>query len=226
MQGETIQAISQKETGTIDNWQTIVSQNGLKYPYIVATLAEKKKDLEHLVMPGDHVVIPIETNLLTDIDPTTLSKRDQEFIESVALGRDLNVLGDVTELNKYGTSDTLVGLSATTSGDVSTVYGVDNVKQATITRLSTAKGSLLLHPDYGSNLYNLFGKATLEQMLLIQTEIQRCVLCDTRITACDLNEQSITANVYTGSFTAKLQSIEKSFQILIEGDSSGNIILT
>ena len=225
-QGETIQSIAQLEIGDINSWRDIVVQNDLQYPYIVDTTAEKLTNIEHLVTWGDKLIIPIVTSLLNDIDPNKLSKKDQEFILSVALGRDLNTLANPKELNKYGTSDELVALSDNLKGDVDTVYGVDNVKQSTIMRLSTARGSLLLHAEYGSDLHLLFKKATYEQMQVISIEIIRTVLSDTRITTCTLNTQYIKDNKYYGEYTVTIQDLDASFKLFIEGDNSGNIILT
>lgn len=225
MQGETIQGIAQKETGDVSNWVSIVQHNNLVYPYIVSTIAEKKKNMEHLVVVGDKLIIPIQRDLLEDINPNTLSKRDQEFILSIALGRDLDMTTESKDINKYGTSNEILELRGNGNGDIATVWGVENVKQATITRLCTPKGSLILHPEYGSELYNLFGKATIEQMQLIAVEIIRTVLMDTRITSCTLRTHSITGDVYTGTYKATIQDLDKSFQILVEGDKNGNIIL-
>lgn len=224
-QGETVQSISQMETGDVSNWQAIVTQNDLRYPYIVPTIDKKMTDVEHLVTLGDTLVIPYVRNILDDVDPSSLSKRDQELILSVALGRDLFTLSDTTNIDTYGTSDELVGLSSLTNGDIATVYGVENVKQSAIMRLSTARGSLLLHPEYGSDLYKLFGKATYEQMQLIAIEVVRTILSDSRITSCSLQSHYIEGNKYHGEYTAVIQDLDASFKIFIEGDSSGNIIL-
>lgn len=224
-QGETVQSIAQSELNDLSLWTDIVSQNNLKYPYIVETKDEKIMNPEHLVTWGDKLIMPVATDLST-VNPNTFSSQDQEYILSIALGRDLDVLTDTTDISQHGTSDEVVGMNHNYQGDIATVYGIANVKQSIVMRLNTAKGSLLLHPDYGSTLYELFGKSTLEQMQLISNEVIRACLTDTRVASCSLIEHSITQNEYTGAYNVTLQSIEASFNILIEGDNSGTILIS
>lgn len=45
-------------------------------------------------------------------------------------------------------------------GDLASVSGVDNIKQAVIARLTTEVGELLAHPTYGTEIPDLIGMAT------------------------------------------------------------------
>jgi phage baseplate assembly protein W len=71
----------------------------------------------------------------------------QEF-----LGRDiaLNLEGD---------------LKISSSDDYQQISFYDNLKQAMQLRLSTAKGTLPLHPDYGSRLHELLGEVPTPDLL-------------------------------------------------------------
>lgn len=222
---ETPQSIAQLEMGDVNGWVRLVEYNQLKYPYIVESLAEKKQDPDHWVTYGDTVVIPQEANLMDDINPNELGNQDKEFIMSLALGRDLAMTTNPQEYNKYGTSDALFEMSHNGHGDILTYWGPDNVKQATIARLMTPRGSLILHPEYGSMLHTLFGKATNEQMKLISNEIIRTVLTDTRVTGCSLVDNWIEEDHYTGEFEASVISTDEQFSLVVQNDEANNMII-
>ena len=222
--GDTMQSIAQLETGDVNDWIKIAEYNSLRYPYIVDTAEEKLKDLEHLVTLGDTIVIPVEADLL-DEDVYKLSRRDQDFIMSLALGRDLNVHSKPEHYANRGTSDELFELNHNGHGDLLTCQGAENIKQATYARLMTAKGSLMLHPDYGSDLHNMFGKTTVEQMKLISIEICRSVLVDTRIEECVLVNHYIEEDTYVGTFRARVGTLKDQFEFVIQGDNAGSIII-
>lgn len=222
--GDTMQSIAQLETGVVDNWIKIVEYNNLHYPYIVETVEEKKQNLEHLVTYGDTVIIPVQTSLL-DTDVYSLSRRDQDFIMSLALGRDLDMTSKPENYQNRGTSDEVFELTHNGHGDLKTCQGADNIKQATYSRLMTAKGSLILHPEYGSNLHNLFGKTTQEQMKLISIEVCRSALIDKRITECVLVEHYISGDTYVGRFRATVQTLKDQFEFVVQGDNAGSIII-
>lgn len=223
-QFDTMQAVAQLETNDVNNWIRIADYNDLVYPYIVDTVEEKNKNIEHLVTVGDTIIIPIEEDLL-DIDVYKLSRRDQDFILSLALGRDLNMTSKEDFYKLQGTSDELFELSADGAGGISTVQGIDNLKQAIRARLMTPKGSLLLHPEYGSNLHNLFGKGTTEQMKLIEIEICRTILTDGRISGVIPLGATIEQDTYRGSFQVEIESLKTAFEFVVNGDSNGAIVL-
>lgn len=222
--GDTIQSIAQSETGDLNNWTKIVEYNNLKYPYIVDTPQEKLADIEHLATLGDQLIIPIQADLV-EIDVYKLSRRDQDFIMSLALGRDLTMTSQPENFKNSGTSDEIFELTHNGHGDLLTCQGAENIKQATYSRLLTAKGSLMLHPEYGSELHNMFGKTTLEQMKLISIEVCRTVLLDTRIEECVLVDQYIQGDTYVGSYRARVGTLKEQFEFVIQGDNAGSIII-
>lgn len=223
--GDTIQSIAQKETGSVNNWMEIADYNGLQYPYIVETIAHKKRNLEHLVTYGDLLIIPIEDPLV-NIDPQTLSTQDKRLIVELALGKDLSMVALEENYLTNGTTDEILELTHNGRGDLARVIGVENVRQATIAKLLTARGSLLLHPEYGSDLHTMFTKATVEQAKLIELEVCRTVLTDTRVTDVQPMGSTIDGSTYKGEFEAEIQALETSFNFVVEGDGSGVIILT
>lgn len=222
--GDTMQSIAQLETGEVNDWIKIAEYNHLKYPYIVYSREEKMQDLEHLVTLGDEIIIPIQQSIL-DNDVYKMSRRDQDFILSLALGRDLDMTSKPQYYEDYGTSDELFELNHNGIGDLKTCQGADNIRQATLSRLMTAKGSLILHPEYGSNLHNLFGKTTLEQMKVISLEVTSTVLKDTRVTECVLVEHYIKGDVYYGEFKATIHTLKDQFEFIVTSDATGSIIV-
>lgn len=222
--GDTMQSIAQKETGSVDNWVKIAEYNDLVYPYIVDTMQEKMSNLEHLATLGDTLFIPDEGNLL-DINTSSLNQRDMDFLLSLALGKDLDMTSDTDYYENHGTSDEVFAITHNGHGDLKIASGADNIKQATISRLMTAKGSLMLHPEYGSDLHLMFGKTTIEQMKIISIEVCDTVLKDTRVAECVLVNHYIEEDRYVGNYRATLQSTREQFEFVVQNDNSGALII-
>lgn len=222
--GDTMQSIAQKETGSVDNWVKIAEYNDLVYPYIVETMQEKMVNLEHLVTLGDTLFIPDEGNLM-DIDTGSLNQRDMDFLLGLSLGKDLDMTSDTDYYENHGTSDEVFALTHNGHGDLKVASGARNIKQATISRLMTAKGSLMLHPEYGSDLHLMFGKTTIEQMKVISIEVCDTVLKDTRVAECVLVNHYIEEDRYVGNYRATLQSTREQFEFVVQNDNSGALII-
>lgn len=220
---DTVQGIAQRFYGDVSSWFELVEYNNLEYPYIVDTNAEKLENLEHLVTIGDELIIPIEDDLAT-YDVSKINKHDSSIMMDWSLGMDIDMLSGEQTFKNHGTSDEITELDADPSThDLSLRKGVSNMAQALTARLLTARGSLLLHPDYGSELHNLFGKALPEQALLIETEITRCLMSDSRVKLVTQDNYTIQGNEYRGAFTVDLESVEKSLRFVLEADTSGII---
>lgn len=222
--GDTMQSIAQLETGDVNDWIKIAEYNNLSYPYIVYSREEKMQNLEHLVTLGDELIIPIQQSIL-DNDVYKMNRRDKDFILSLALGRDLDMTSKPQYYQQAGTSDELFELTHNGAGDLKNIQGAENIKQATLSRLMTAKGSLMLHPEYGSNLHNLFNKATVEQMKIISLEVTSTVLKDTRVAECTLVDHYIEADTYYGTYKATVHSLKDQFEFVVTSDSTGAIIV-
>lgn len=217
---DTMQSISQRYYSTPEYWIDLVEHNNLKYPYIVDESEDKLKDPEHLVTTGDELVIPQES-YLSDYSIKEINKNDKDKLVDMALGSDLNITSDNKYYNKYGTSDEIMAFSEDVHGDLDTVIGVENMKQQLINKLMTPKGSLLLHPEYGSNIHELFQKNIPETGLLIELEITRTLLTDSRVKSVQTISWRIEENKFYGEFDVELTSIEESVKLVLEEDSSG-----
>lgn len=133
--GDTLQSISKRFTGTEDNWQFIAQINGL----------DRQQNLE----AGDEIVIPILNAFGTEdalLDDYIITETPDQELPS---GRDVNLGTDILV-------DEVRGIVLNEDGQVSTVSGLENVKQALNHRLRTELGSLIEHSDtYG--LPNIIG---------------------------------------------------------------------
>ncbi len=222
--GETMQAISQKYFNTPSYWIDLVEHNDLRYPYIVETDNEKKENPEHLVTYGDTIIIPSEEEL-SNVSLQELNKKDTETLVELSLGRDLNITDDEKYFNAHGSSDEILAFTDNGSGDLDVVRGVSNIKQQLQTRLLTPKGSLLLHPEYGSEIHNLFTYNTIETATLIEMEVARTLKVDTRVENVNIINWTIKGNEYHGEFEVNIRSVENSIRFVLSMDDSGIIAL-
>lgn len=172
--GDTIQSIGLFYNV---NWTEIVTLNGLNYPYVVTDLYDTEFTYQNDVAKiGTKLLIP--NNLTVPVKSIGSSKE----IEKYAYGSDLDLY--TTERSVFGNTnlESEGQLTDDGEGDVLLVQGLDNLSQQLITRLGTEKGSLLLHPEYGSNLLSYVGKKILkEQLIDIKLEVQECLLSDFRV---------------------------------------------
>ena len=217
---ETMQAIAQRYYGDVSYWIDLVEHNNLKYPYIVETDEEKMQDPERLASTGDTIIIPIESDL-TDVSAKEINSRDKDVVVELALGRDLNITADEKYFNEHGTSDNILAFSTNGNGDLDTVKGIDNMKQQLQARLLTPRGSLMLHPNYGSDLHNLFGLNIPEQATLIEMEVLRTLTADNRVKSANLVDWKIQGNVYSGQFSVEIKSVEESINFVLGQDEEG-----
>ena len=217
---ETMQAIAQRYYGDVSYWIDLVEHNNLKYPYIVETNEEKMQDPERLASTGDTIIIPIESDL-TDVSAKEINSRDKDVLVELALGRDLNITADEKYFNEHGASDNIRAFSPNGYGDLDTVKGIDNMKQQLQARLLTPRGSLMLHPNYGSDLHNLFGLNIPEQATLIEMEVLRTLTSDNRVKSANLIDWKIQGNVYSGQFSVEIKSVEESINFVLGQDEEG-----
>ena len=219
-QGETMQSIAQSYYGNTDAWLDLIEHNGLKFPYIVETQEEKLERPEEVVTYGDYLIIPIEQDL-SNIQAQEINKRDREYLVDLSLGRDFNVTSKEDTIKNYGTNDEILSFTNSRSHDLDTVTGVDNIKQQLQMRLLTRKGSLMLHPEYGSNLHTLFERNVPEQALKIENDIHKTLLSDSRVETVTTKNWEMYGSQFNGTFEIKLRSIEDSISIVLGADESG-----
>ena len=180
---DTVQSIAFSQLGSTDYWTDLVEQNNLVYPYIVATNADRMKDPEHLLSYGDRMFLPV-SNSLADLNLSNVNMYNQNQIYDVAMGMDLGL--DIDATNGY---DESIAKLTSDGQDLTSVSGVNNLKQSIALRLLTRRGTLLNHPNYGTDLMNYIGEnITNETLQLLKVEIKRTVSTDERVSSVDINK--------------------------------------
>lgn len=157
----------------IDDWRSIVYLNNLEYPYIDSEIGSTTyQDNPNVLKVGNSVLIPS-----TYFSPI-LAQSDMSDLEKRAYGCDLDIyyFDDSSEL---GVRLEERGELSSQNGDLKIAEGIRNLRQRLIIRLSLNKGSLILHPEFGSELSKLIGlKSTIQTLIKMKLEVQRCILSD------------------------------------------------
>ena len=175
-QGDTLQRIASQYK--LDSWQQIAALNNLTYPFIDDSLEsmEQQERNPNLRYIGDSILVPANY----DEVPDSINTKE---LQKLAYGCDFDITSEIT--NGYGVVNVESNgeLRENEDGDLAIVEGVANLKQAIILKLMTPKGSLPLHPEYGSDLLLLMGKPkTYKHLIKIKLEIERSIKGDFRIT--------------------------------------------
>lgn len=173
VEGDTVQYLAQRYMNDPSKWLEIVLINDLKYPFIVNELRNESTP-DYVKAIGEYITIPIEENYANSL------KQELREDYNRALGEDLSLIirGDTINLE----SGEFGEFTSTNKGDLATVKGIDNLKQAIIIRLATPYGSLLHHPNYGTKLYKFIGERdTYENREKMKIEIERTIRCDRRV---------------------------------------------
>lgn len=230
--GETLQSITQRYLGSMENWKSIADFNNLKYPYIVETVEEKNSNPEKWVTIGDTILIelPVEANNFDAIEQS-LNDADKERIYSLALGSDLHVLGGELDNHygllhsdrfpneqspRFGSRDDTLYITDNLKGDVKTVSGFENLRQSLWIRLITDKGSYVGHPTFGSELYKYVGwRNATEAVTLLDLEIERTLREDGRVSDVEKVESRLEEASYYGYFKVTPQGLEESFNFIL-----------
>lgn len=179
-QGDTLQVIAQHLTGSMANWKDIATYNKLRYPYI-SDEGSLPVNGKRVATVGDVLYIPTNTNSPIDIMDRVESNIFQEEVKRYSLGQDINITRDRSAIEERGGSDELVGMSAY-NGDLETLSNFDNVTQAILLRLNTPKGTLILHPEYGIEFYDMLGqKNTSSNMRKFEVLITEALMGEPRI---------------------------------------------
>ena len=181
--GDTIQAI-----GLLYgvDWTELVEINGLEYPYIDDDLyINENEKLDGVAKIGSKLVIPTP-----GINIPNKTNNSSVEVEKYAFGCDLDLFSLEETQNHTINLEVEGQLTDDNKGDIKLSEGIANLRQQLIIRLGTPKGSLLLHPEFGSNILNYVGaRTTVELLNKIRLEVQECLLGDFRV----LGVSNITA---------------------------------
>ena len=176
-EGDTIQSI-----GLLYgvDWTKLVTVNGLEYPYINCNVTEDEyTEKDTVANIGSKLVIPFDGFQV----PNTTNHSSKE-IEKYNFGCDLDLFSSLESANGVINLESSGELTDNTEGDLRLSEGINNLRQQLILRLGTPKGTLLLHPDFGSNILDYIGgKTTVERLIKIKLEVQESLLSDFRVLA-------------------------------------------
>jgi len=222
--GETIQQISANYLNDVTQWKTVADYNQLEYPYIVDTPQQKMSNVSHLLTTGDTIVIPANINL-SALNPTALPKKDQKTIEEIALGSDLAIDYVKSSYSSFGTYDHIAEFKTNDRGDLLLARGSDNLKQTLVDHLFTRKGTLALHLNYGSRLYETIGQDVSIYLSAVRNSIQSAFEADSRVAKAKCTHIEARANIVYTTWEVIPQGLEKSWQFVLQGDETGNFTL-
>lgn len=172
--GDSIQRIALSYG--IEDWREIVHFNKLDYPYIGS---EDEMYDGNVAKIGTVLMIPSYDYVVSP----TISDVSLPTMEELAYGIDLDLYSKVDSFNMHN-FDTKGELSEDENLDLKTVKSIENLSQQLTTKLSTPKGTLWLHPDWGCDVKRYIGrKASLEVLTKMRLLVQECLLEDNRVTA-------------------------------------------
>lgn len=223
-QNDTIQGIAEKATGDYSNYEQIIEYNDLRYPFIVDTPQEKLADVEHLVTIGDKIILPFPLDNIS-YSTDSMPRKDESRIVDMALGTDVALSTQEVISGNWGSWNGIFELADNGKGDIGTNTGIDNLKQAINTRLLTEKGSLVMHPTYGTSLADDFGLPVQDVSPVINNDISQAILTDPRVTSCSCTDYKIKDNEYTSNWKIEVESLQAIYDWAISRDSTGNFTI-
>lgn len=190
-QGETLQTIAQKLYHDVSQWRMLANINHLQFPYIVKTPQLKKNNPEHLLTRGDMLLLPGDMRTYQTAEQAKIEESNTPYYQPSYYD---TVLGTDIELN-IGTDVPLpeqLGVIEGNGFDLERVTGAENLKQSLINRILTRRGTLLFHPEYGSQLPNMLGKPVNQARLAdAANELSRTITTDGRVSKCKVTHASL-----------------------------------
>lgn len=174
----------------LNSWHDLVYLNGLEYPYIYDVLDDDAyKNDPKVAKVGDRILIPhTGQSVPTDANLGQL--------EELAYGSDLDIFNYDQEWINQVNAD-IKGELIDESSDLRITSGVSNLKQQLLISIMVTKGSLMLHPKFGSNLKNMVGmKATVQNLNKMRIELVRTIRTNQNVKeVCNVSAQKVEGGV-------------------------------
>jgi phage baseplate assembly protein W len=170
LRGESLQILAARELGDGTLWATVAAFNSLKPPYITDDPSAVRPGV---VLSGTQLRVPAPVAFVSvDLDPTEVLLTDIRLTK-----------GRLT-----------VGLR----GDLDTVSGADNLKQALVNRIETNKGELVMHAGYGSDVRRIVGTGNGPTAGLLGAQYAKtAVAADTRISKVLKTTSKVNGDIIT-----------------------------
>lgn len=188
IEGDTIQAIAQRYLGDVNKWVELVMINELEHPYIINNYRDENTPANVRAI-GEVVLIPLseERDLLSELKPYQI----KQGLDNV-LGEDIAVFSPSNTVSLLEGSGEVQGDNR---GDLLTVKGIDNFKQALLIRFSIPMGSLYHHPQFGTRIYEYLGKKnSYENLQKLKIEIERTARDDARVKNVNISKFQLGRN--------------------------------
>ena len=183
----------------VDDWREIAYFNNLSYPYInddVTKLVEG-----NVASVGDVIFIP---SYDYKVAPKS-SELTQKIMEEQAYGCDLDIYTATDDNGKAKDLDIKGELSGD-NGDLRLARGIENLKQQLTIKLSTRKGTIMLHPNWGCDVLNMVGtKGTEENLTDMMLMVREAILEDFRVVS--VSNLSISKNFNSVTINCDIQPI-------------------
>lgn len=224
--GEDLRVIAQKLYNDIDQWQTLAKLNHLKYPYIVSSPEEQLKDPDHLLTWGQSLLLPNSNDIDTansNLIEESNTAHYKNYYYDTSLGMDLklNISTDSLLTEQLG-----VLQSDDTGYTFERVSGLANLQQSLILRILTRRGTLLMHPNYGSRLVDMLGQPMNDKLLSeAAVELRRTITTDSRVADCKITKSQLTYNEIFLNATVTPINYDQAFDLYLYRSKTGNISL-
>lgn len=166
--GDDLQAVAARALGDANRWPELVWLNALSWPFLT--------DDPHLVADG-----VLLTGSLIRVPAPAGFAEDKSSTEDV-YERDCALRGKLLEADE--------------SGDFAIVAGVDNLTQQLKHAVTTPRGQLRRHPEYGCMIWRLLGTVNGPTAGALGAEyVKATLLADYRVTAVPTSRAEISGDV-------------------------------
>ncbi len=171
---ENIFSLAQRLLGNRNRWKLLVLVNDLKPPYITPS------GIPQTLAPGQYILYPVNDGsgvAIENINANDLEKDQKgENVDTAverAYGRDIRLKSDANNR-----TDVVIAAG----GDIASIQGIPNVKQAMRLKFSTEQGTLTVHPRYGS-AFPIGSKMTPISFNLFRLNAYATMISDARVSA-------------------------------------------
>lgn len=197
--GDQIKNLAQLYLGDASQWIQIAVLNRLSYPFIIDG-TRPAGNTDSVKYTGEKILIPISSvdNQAAlsangfNLYPFQIEQEYDNF-----LGTDYDLFSKTK--GEISLTDGEIGeFTVNNTGDIKTVSGISNLKQAILIKFATPYGSLLHHPDFGSHISEYIGRPdTIQVLQNMRDECTRTVLTDGRIQKVDFTTFEYTFGTKT-----------------------------
>ena len=171
--GDTLQAIALRELGDAGLWTQLADINNLAPPYIVNTLSEVTST--RVLLAGSSLLVPASATGQTGVSD-----------DADILGTDFQLVDGM--------------LTDDGAGDIATLSGLDNLRQALQHRLETKPKELIRHPTFGNRVFRLIGRMNGPVPLqLAAAWVAKCLSSDPRVSSVQDEDAEVAGDTTTVS---------------------------